>query len=160
MRINRDPTSLDTSIGGPAPKTRCAGPSTRSARTPRSVAEGDVLSLAVILKDSGELVGDFILCWTSEEHQQAEIGYIIHPDHAGHGYATEAGRVLLRIAFQDLGLHRVVASTDARNTASGRVLEKLGMRAEAHFVENEYVKGEWQSERVYAILAREWQEAT
>ena len=123
-------------------------------------AEGDVLSLAVILKESGELVGDFILCWTSEEHQQAEIGYIIHPEHAGHGYATEAGRVLLRIAFQDLGLHRVVASTDARNTASGRVLEKLGMRAEAHFVENEYVKGEWQSERVYAILAREWQEAT
>ena len=118
--------------------------------------EGDVLSLAVILKESGELVGDFILHWTSEAHQQAEIGYIIHPDHAGHGYATEAGRVLLRIAFQDLGLHRVSGSTDARNSASGRVLEKLGMRQEAHLLENEFVKDGWQSEVIYAILDREW----
>ena len=123
-------------------------------------SEGDVLSLAVILKESDELVGDFILHLTSEEHQQAEIGYIIHPDHAGHGYATEAGRVMLRIAFEDLGLHRVVGSLDARNTASARVLEKLGMRQEAHLVENEYVKDEWQSERVYAILDREWLRST
>jgi RimJ/RimL family protein N-acetyltransferase len=119
-------------------------------------SEGDVLSLAVVLKENDELVGDFILHWTSEVHQQAEIGYIIHPEHAGHGYATEAGQVLLRIAFQDLGLHRVTGSTDARNAASGRVLEKLGMRREAHLVENEYVKDEWQSEVVYAILDREW----
>ena len=50
------------------------------------------------------------------------------------------------------------ASTGAwrpRNTASARVLEKLGMRREAHLVENEWVKGEWQSELVYALLARE-----
>jgi RimJ/RimL family protein N-acetyltransferase len=119
-------------------------------------SEGDVLSLAVVLKESEDLVGDFILHWTSQEHQQAEIGYIIHPDHAGHGYVTEAGHVLLRIAFRDLGLHRVIGSTDARNIASGRVLEKLGMRKEAHLVENEYVKDEWQSEVVYAILDREW----
>ena len=121
-------------------------------------SEGDVLSLAVVLKENDELVGDFILHWTSEEHQQAEIGYIIHPEHAGHGYATEAGRILLRIAFQDLGLHRVTGSADARNAASGRVLEKLGMRREAHLVENEYVKDEWQSEVIYAILEREWLE--
>jgi RimJ/RimL family protein N-acetyltransferase len=43
-----------------------------------------------------------------------------------------------------------------RNAASARVLEKLGMRLEAHLVENEWVKGEWQSELVYAMLAREW----
>lgn len=120
--------------------------------------EGDVLSLAVVLKGSNELVGDFILHLTSLEHQQAEIGYIIHPDHAGRGYATEAGCVLMRIAFQDLGLHRVVGRLDARNSASGRVLEKLGMRQEAHLVENEFVKDEWQSEIDYAILAREWRD--
>jgi RimJ/RimL family protein N-acetyltransferase len=119
-------------------------------------SEGDVLSLAVVLKENDEVVGDFILQLISEQHQQGEIGYIINPDHAGHGYATEAGRVLLRIAFQDLGLHRVIGSTDARNKASARVLEKLGMRKEAHLVENEYVKDEWQSEVIYAILDREW----
>ena len=76
--------------------------------------------------------------------------------HQGNGYATEAARPLLDWAFGDLALHRVIGRTEARNTGSARVLEKLGMRREAHLVENEWVKGEWQSELVYAILDREW----
>ena len=118
--------------------------------------EGDVIALGVVLKDTGELIGDFVLEFVSQEHRQGEIGYIIHPDHQGHGYATEAGRELLRIAFEDLKLHRVVGRTQPRNVGSSRVLEKLGMRREAHLVENEFVRGEWQSELVYAMLDREW----
>ncbi len=106
------------------------------------------------------MIGDFILHLLSEEHRTAEIGFIIHPDHHGRGYATEAGRVLLRIGFEDLTLHRVIGRTEARNIGSARVLEKLGMRQEAHLVENEWVKDEWQSELVYAILEREWFAAT
>jgi RimJ/RimL family protein N-acetyltransferase len=53
-------------------------------------------------------------------------------------------------------MHRVIGRLEARNDASARLLEKLGMRREAHLVENEWVKGEWQSELVYAILAEEW----
>jgi RimJ/RimL family protein N-acetyltransferase len=119
-------------------------------------SEGNVLALALELKEASQVIGDFILQLTSEQHRTAELGYVIHPDHHGHGYATEAGRVLLRIAFEHLHLHRVVAGLDARNAASARVLEKLGMRQEAHFVENEFVKGEWQSAIEYAILDREW----
>ena len=119
-------------------------------------AEGDVLSLAVTVAETGEMVGDFILHLSSQEHSTAEIGFIIHPDHHGQGYATEAGRAILRIAFEELGLHRVIGRAEARNVASARVLEKLGMRREAHLIENEWVKGEWQSELVYAILDREW----
>jgi RimJ/RimL family protein N-acetyltransferase len=85
---------------------------------------------------------------------------VFHPEHQGRGYATEASRRLLRIAFEDVGLHRVVGRLEARNTPSARVLEKLGMRREAHLVENEWVKGEWQSEVVLAILDREWRETT
>ena len=77
-------------------------------------------------------------------------------DHAGRGYATEAARPLLAVAFDVLRLHRVIGRVEARNVGSARVLEKLGMRREAHFVENEFVKDEWQSELVYAILDREW----
>lgn len=121
---------------------------------------GDILSLAVVLKETGALVGDFILHWIEDEHRQAEIGYIIHPDHAGRGYATEAGRVILRIGFEDLELHRVFGRVEPRNVGSARVLEKLGMRLEAHFVENEYIKDEWQSELVYAMLNREWRPST
>jgi RimJ/RimL family protein N-acetyltransferase len=118
--------------------------------------EGDALFLAAIRKDTGELVGDFVLSLISEEHRSGEIGFIVHPEHGGLGFATEAGYVLLRLAFEDLGLHRVFGRTEARNIGSARVMEKLGMRREAHLVENEWVKGEWQSELDYAILDREW----
>jgi RimJ/RimL family protein N-acetyltransferase len=116
--------------------------------------ETDALALAAVLPQTGELVGDFVLWLHGPE--QGEIGFIVHPDHHGRGYATEAGRVLLGLAFEGLGLHRVIGCAEARNTASARVLEKLGMRREAHFVENEWVKGEWQSELIFAMLHREW----
>ena len=63
---------------------------------------------------------------------------------------------MLAFGFETLGLHRVIGRLDARNVASARVLEKLGMRREAELVENEWIKGEWQSELVYAVLAHEW----
>jgi RimJ/RimL family protein N-acetyltransferase len=106
----------------------------------------------MVLRSDGALVGDCVLGWMSAQHLQGEIGFVVHPSHQGHGYATEASSELLRIAFAELGLHRVVGRAEARNVASARVLEKLGMRREAHLVENEYVKAEWQSELVYAIL--------
>jgi RimJ/RimL family protein N-acetyltransferase len=125
-------------------------------RSTAIVAEGDNLSLAAVLRDSGELIGDCSLRWLSAEHRQGEIGFVFHPDHHGRGYATEAAEALLALAFDDLGLHRVVGRLEARNEASARVLERLGMRREAHLVENEHVKGEWQSEVIYALLQREW----
>ena len=67
--------------------------------------------------------------------------------------------MVLRLAFEDLKLHRVIGRTEARNTASARFMEKLGMRREAHLIGNEWVKDEWQSELVYAILDREWRAA-
>lgn len=118
--------------------------------------EGDWLGAAAVLRETGELVGDLSLNWASEEHRQGELGFLVHPLHQGRGYATEAARPLLDFAFETLGLHRVRGTLEARNIASARVLEKLGMRLEGRLVENEWVKGEWQSELVYAILAREW----
>jgi RimJ/RimL family protein N-acetyltransferase len=99
-------------------------------------SEGDVLALAAEERGTGEVVADVILHWVSAEHGLAEIGYIVHPDHLGRGYATEASRPLLAVAFDALGLHRVIGRLEARNRGSVRVLEKLGMRREAHFVEN------------------------
>jgi RimJ/RimL family protein N-acetyltransferase len=120
------------------------------------VSEGDNLSLAAVLRESDQLIGDCSLLWASAEHRQAEIGFVFHPDHHGCGYATEAAAALLELAFDGLRAHRVFGRLEARNTASARVLERLGMRNEAHLVENEHVKGEWQSEVVYALLEGEW----
>jgi RimJ/RimL family protein N-acetyltransferase len=120
------------------------------------LAEGDWLSSAVIERGTGNFVGDVALHWVSEEHKTGEIGFIFDPDYQGRGYATDAARALVDFAFDGMGFHRVIGRTEARNVASARVLEKLGMRLEAHLVENEWVKGEWSSELVYAMLEHEW----
>ena len=112
-------------------------------------------TFAVELRDSGELVGN-VNVMVDAANRQGEIGFIFHPDHQGHGYATEASRALVDHAFEHYGLHRVYGRLEPRNAASARVLEKLGMRREAHLIENEWIKGEWQSEAIYGLLAREW----
>ncbi|MEQ7123107.1 GNAT family protein [Actinopolymorpha sp. B11F2] len=119
-------------------------------------SEGDALALAVVRRDTGALVGDLLVFWVSREHRLGEIGYVFHPDHGGQGFATEAAEVALRLGFEGLGLHRMIGRLDARNVRSARLLERLGMRREAHFVENEYVKGEWTDEVVYAMVETEW----
>jgi RimJ/RimL family protein N-acetyltransferase len=117
---------------------------------------GQILSLAIVLQETGRLVGDIILIWSEAEHRGGEVGYIISPEHQGHGYATEAVRAVLALAFDGLGLHRMTGRIDERNPASGRVLTKAGMRQEAVLVENEWFKGEWGTEVDFAILDREW----
>jgi RimJ/RimL family protein N-acetyltransferase len=119
-------------------------------------AEDEWISAAVIERDGGQFVGDVVLHWVSEQHKTGEIGFSFDPAYHGRGYATEAARALLAFAFDGMGFHRVIGRLEPRNTASARVLEKLGMRCEAHLVENEWIKGEWQSELVYAMLEHEW----
>jgi RimJ/RimL family protein N-acetyltransferase len=122
--------------------------------------DGDVLGLAIQERSSGRLVGDAVLFLRSVEHPGGEVGYALDPAHTGKGYATEAARAMLQLGFETFGMHRIVARLDARNTASARVLERLGMRKEAHFVSNEYLKDEWTDELVYALLADEWRSRT
>jgi RimJ/RimL family protein N-acetyltransferase len=122
-------------------------------------AEGDLVELAVTLAGAGTLVGDVLLALRSVEHQTVEVGYIFAPAYGGHGYATEAVRALLDLAFGPLGARRVTARVDARNARSRALLERLGVRQEAHLVENEWFKGELTSEVDYGLLAREWPDA-
>lgn len=128
----------------------------RAAATAVS-AEGQALCLVVGLAETGELVGDCVLFWRSQQHQQGEVGYVFNPGYHGHGYATETVAALIWLGFAGLGLHRITGQCDARNTASARVMERAGMRCEAHLVENEHVKGEWTDELIYAILRSEWE---
>jgi RimJ/RimL family protein N-acetyltransferase len=118
--------------------------------------EGQALTLGVELRETGELIGDIVLFFRSREHRGGELGYVFHPDHGGQGYATEAASAMLGLAFDQLGLHRVIARLDARNTDSARLAARLGMRQEAHLVSNEMFKGEWADELDFAILDTEW----
>src|SRR5215469_3438857 len=118
--------------------------------------EGDAIILGAELMESGKLIGDVMLRWLSAEHSCGEIGYVFSPAYSGRGYAAEAAHAGLHLAFDDLGLHRVIARVDARNSASARLAIRLGMRQEAHLVENEWFKGEWTDEIDFAMLAQEW----
>lgn len=117
---------------------------------------GQALLLGVELVATGELIGDLVLFFHSREHRGGELGYVINPDFAGRGYATEAAAALLDLAFDGLGLHRVVARLDERNDASARMARRLGMRQEARLVQSEFFKGEWATELDFALLADEW----
>lgn len=119
-------------------------------------AEGDALTLGIELAQTGRLIGDVVLFFRSEQHRAGEIGWVLHPGHSGHGYATEAAHALLHLAFDELGLHRVVARIDPRNEASLRLADRLEMRREAHLVRNEWFKGEWSDEIDLALIEDDW----
>ena len=113
---------------------------------------GDALGLVVELE--GRVIGDVVLMFRGPS--QSEAGWTFHPDVAGRGYATEASRALLDLAFGHYGHHRVYAELDARNTASARLCERLRMRREAHRLRDYWSKGEWTDSLQYAVLAEEW----
>jgi RimJ/RimL family protein N-acetyltransferase len=115
------------------------------------LVDDNIMPIAVVWRSTNELIGDFMLRWSSDEHRQGEIGGSVHPDFQGRGVAGEVYRELLVMAFDELSLHRVVGRCDARNERSIRSLEKVGFVREAHFVENEWVKGEWTDEVIVAI---------
>ena len=118
--------------------------------------EGQALTLGAQVGETGELAGDVMLFWHSREHAGGELGYVLNPALGGRGYATEAANLMLRLGFEELGLHRIVARIDERNEASVRLARRLGMRQEARLVSNELFKGEWSNELDFAMLADEW----
>ena len=122
-------------------------------------SEGQSLTLGAEVSQTGELAGDIILFWHSEEHAGGEIGYVFNPSLGGRGYATEAVSMMLRLGFEELGMHRIIARIDERNDPSVRLARRVGMRQEARLVENEFFKGEWSTELDFAILAAEWHAA-
>ena len=118
--------------------------------------EGQSLVLAVVLPEEDRVIGKVDLKWLSEQHRQGEIGYTFNPAFQGKGYAREAAEVLLKLGFEDLGLHRIIAQCDPRNEPSWRLMERLNMRREAHFKEFEIFKGEWGGLFIYAMLDEEY----
>ena len=117
---------------------------------------GEWFQFALEDRATGALVGDLALKVDADEPREAEVGFTLAPRRQGRGFATEALEAALTLAFGSLGLHRVVAVTDARNAPAAALLERVGMRREAHFVDNVFFKGAWGSEFLFAILEREW----
>ncbi len=117
---------------------------------------GEWFQLALEARSEGTLVGDLALHVDADEPGQAEVGFTLARAQQGKGYATEALTGLLDWAFPTFKLHRVIAITDALNSSAAALLERVGFRREAHFVENVFFKGAWGSEFSFAVLAHEW----
>ena len=129
--------------------------------------ETDWLERTIIVEQQGQVIGDLML-WVQDAWSQAEVadraqgvqanlGWVLHPDASGQGLGTEAVRALLRICFEDLGLRRVTADCFAANEASWRLMERVGMRREAHTVKDSlHRSGRWLDGYAYALLAEEW----
>ena len=112
--------------------------------------------LAIVLRQKGRLIGGCGIRVSAPSDRGADMGYCLHREFWGAGYATEAAEALLAFGFDKLDLHRVMATCDVGNAASARVLEKIGMRREAHFREDSWVRGAWRDSYLYAILEEEW----
>jgi RimJ/RimL family protein N-acetyltransferase len=118
---------------------------------------GKCVDLAVELRETGKVIG--LLSFVGNGERQGEIGWGFGIDHRGRGLATEAARRLMSFAFGDCGYHRVFAGTVYTNTRSWKLMERLGMRKEAHFVKAHVPAepgGEWVDTVRYATLAEEW----
>jgi ribosomal-protein-alanine N-acetyltransferase len=122
-----------------------------STEQPRSLYE-----FAVVLRSERRLIGTATLQVDQRERRQAHFSYLFHRDYWRQGYATVAMRRLIDFGFTELHLHRVADDCDARNLASARVMEKLGMRREGHLRETIWKDTRWYDEYLYAILAHEW----
>jgi len=111
--------------------------------------------LAVCVKDENKLIGDIGVHFL-EDDEQTEIGYTLNPDFQGLGYAKEAVTAVISYLFMVLGKHRIIASVDPDNEKSISLLERIGMRKEAHFVKSINFNGIWSDDCIYALLREEW----
>lgn len=112
--------------------------------------------LVLAIEHAGTVIGEVLLKWASQADRQGEVGIALHPAYQGRGLAAEAVGAMLRLGFDDLGLHRITGVVIDGNSASARLLERLGLRLEGHFVQNIFFKGQWADQLVYAIREDVW----
>lgn len=124
---------------------------------------GEWFQFAAEIKQGGMLAGDCALLILKSPRAESpgagrigEIGYTFARAYQGIGLATEAVRAVVDYGFDSLGLNRMIATTDCRNSGSVALLERLPMRREGHFIQNAWFKNEWCDEFQYAVLRDEW----
>jgi RimJ/RimL family protein N-acetyltransferase len=116
------------------------------------------LDLMIELNAESKVVGNVGIGVADKERGQASVGWMLSCGYQGQGIATEAAIAMVTFGFECMGMHRICARTGRLNTRSWLLMERIGMRREAHFRESHQVKGEWDDEFIYGVLADEWRE--
>lgn len=112
----------------------------------------------IIEKETQRIVGDLGLHFFDNENKQVEIGCTLSKEFQNKGYATESLIRVIDYLFQDLNKHRIIASIDPNNLKSVKLLERMGFRKEAHFVESLFIHGKWVDDVIYALLEKDWEQ--
>lgn len=112
--------------------------------------------IGIALLTDGRLIGDCGARFLETDSRVAEVAITIAPAFQSRGYASEALVALLNLLFLKQKIHRVYASVDPRNAASMGLMERIGLRKEAHFKQSLWFKGSWVDDVHFAILASEW----
>ncbi len=127
------------------------------SKVPKQINEPETwYQLVIIEKETETLIGDLGIHFFGKENKQAEIGCTLNKKFQQKGFATEAIKNVIDYLFQTLNKHRVIASVDPNNKSSIQLIERLGFRKEAHFIESFYMKGKWIDDVIYAMLKKEW----
>jgi len=112
--------------------------------------------LAITVAPQDNILGILKFTRHWEAIREWEIGWAVHPEEWGNGYAGEAAWHMMDWAFDELNVHRIVAFCHTDNSASVRVMKKLGMHQDGRLRETRRLRGEWWDEYVYSILEVEW----
>jgi RimJ/RimL family protein N-acetyltransferase len=113
-------------------------------------------ALAIVERASSLVIGDATIEIESVLNKRAEIGFTLRRDRWGAGLATEASRLILAFGFDELGMHRIEATSHPDNAASIRVLEKIGMSYEGRIRDHLFVNGAWRDSLAFSVLEPEW----
>ena len=125
----------------------------------RRLRSGYPSSWVVTLRGTGEVIGTIGFVWYSTENRSAELGYSFARQYWNRGYATQSLKAVIDIVFRSLPLNRLEAQHDVRNPASGRVMQKSGLRQEGILRGRVLNKGEFADVALYAILRSDWESA-
>ena len=112
--------------------------------------------LVIIEKETQKIIGDLGIHFIDSDNKQAEIGCTLNKDFQNIGYATESVRSVINYLFVDLNKHRITTSIDPENKSSIRLVERIGFRKEAHFIESLLINGKWVDDLIYALLEKDW----
>ena len=113
--------------------------------------------LVIVEKQTHSIIGDIGIHFLDKENKQVEIGCTLNKNFQNKGYATESVERVIDYLFKELRKHRIATSIDPSNMSSIRLVERIGFRKEAHFIESLFIKGKYVDDLVYALIEKDWE---